>query len=411
MSSSSTTFTVLDIPLATSPLSEISACRALEYLLSNPEYGNRRYLEDKLADLQVGAAQSIDAERHQALIGRMEAKLAEIKVREAQDGIIEASSHLQGLLVDGCDGHPLIAALQAAFEDHRPICMSPDMVWLLLCQGVAHHINANAETLRGQFVRHEGKAKIEIRRDDFIKGYPDNPWDEVIDTFTAQVREHVGPRADDFRPVFSTTDKTSELAAGIVLLSAVQRYFNYLLITKCGIPQITLEGTLKDWQLLATRAETLASLGPANWLNWLRPILAQFVEAAAGKIELAFWRSMFTYNSYSGGGAITGWIGAFFPYLADEQGQATELNPWLNESAELQAQFLAGEIIASDGWGSKGLSPKDFPPGLSCAPFTWKYLDENFPMEFLAGFVGVCQMPGTLALRPEIGWVVRSLPE
>jgi hypothetical protein len=29
-------------------------------------------------------------------------------------------------------------------------------------------------------------------------------------------------------------------------------------------------------------------------------------------------------------------------------------------------------------------------------------------MEFLGGFVGVRQDPGTLALRPEIGWAVRS---
>jgi len=29
-------------------------------------------------------------------------------------------------------------------------------------------------------------------------------------------------------------------------------------------------------------------------------------------------------------------------------------------------------------------------------------------MEFLGGFVGVSQDSGTLALRPEIGWAIRS---
>lgn len=49
-----------------------------------------------------------------------------------------------------------------------------------------------------------------------------------------------------------------------------------------------------------------------------------------------------------------------------------------------------------------------FPSGLSRAPFRWQYGLESHAMEFLGGFVGVRQDPGTLALRPEIGWAVRS---
>jgi hypothetical protein len=41
-----------------------------------------------------------------------------------------------------------------AYAGHRPVALSPDMIWLMICQGVAHHINANAEQLRPQFVKH-----------------------------------------------------------------------------------------------------------------------------------------------------------------------------------------------------------------------------------------------------------------
>jgi hypothetical protein len=59
----------------------------------------------------------------------------------------------------------------------------------------------------------------------------------------------------------------------------------------------------------------------------------------------------------------------------------------------------------------KGFSVDSFPSGLSNAPFHWDYLDRNFEMEFLGGFVGVAQDQETLTLRPEIGWAVREAPK
>ncbi len=52
--------------------------------------------------------------------------------------------------------HPLAAAVHYAFSEHRPLILSPDVVWLTIAQGFAQHVNANAETLRRRFVRHQG---------------------------------------------------------------------------------------------------------------------------------------------------------------------------------------------------------------------------------------------------------------
>ena len=91
-------------------------------------------------------------------------------------GPVESCSRYHGRLVSSTRSHPLIAALHAAFAQHRPVALSPDVVWLTLCQGFAHHVNAHAESLRPRLVRHEGKVKIEVNRDDFVKGSPENPW-------------------------------------------------------------------------------------------------------------------------------------------------------------------------------------------------------------------------------------------
>jgi len=57
------------------------------------------------------------------------------------------------------------------------------MIWLQILQGLANHVNANAEALRHHFVSHDGKKLIEIKRDEFVKGDPDNDWEGALLNF------------------------------------------------------------------------------------------------------------------------------------------------------------------------------------------------------------------------------------
>lgn len=55
-------------------------------------------------------------------------------------------------------------AVHSAFFDHHPLILSPDIIWLTIAQGLAHHIDQNAETLRDKFVYHEGKKDLSTRK-------------------------------------------------------------------------------------------------------------------------------------------------------------------------------------------------------------------------------------------------------
>jgi hypothetical protein len=44
--------------------------------------------------------------------------------------------------------NPLFDAVLLAFYDHRPLALSPDMVWLAIAQGFASHVNLHAEEMR-----------------------------------------------------------------------------------------------------------------------------------------------------------------------------------------------------------------------------------------------------------------------
>ncbi len=257
---------------------------------------------------------------------------------------VEACARYHGQLIAGVPFHPVVAVAHRAFMDHRPLCLSPDIIWLMICQGVANHVNANAEELRSRFVGHEGKVQISVRRDDFVKGSPENPWAEAIEEFTTKVREHIGSAFDLFQPAFTTTGRVEKAAAAVVLLDAMQSYFDYDMETLCGIPAITLEGTPEDWQTVADRAERFGSLDLEWWLEPLRPVLHQFVAAAQGVVDRPFWQSFYKYQDESGGPMITGWISALFPYLKDGRtGLATKRNPYLMPDSQ-RLEDLDAEI-------------------------------------------------------------------
>src|ERR1035437_6900747 len=76
--------------------------------------------------------------------------------------------------------HPFVATLYIAYADHRPISISPDMIWLLICQGFSNHVNSNIEELRNKFVKFDGKKKLIVQTQpisqEFEKGSRKSPW-------------------------------------------------------------------------------------------------------------------------------------------------------------------------------------------------------------------------------------------
>ena len=319
-------------------------------------------------------------------------------------GQVESCSQYHGQLVGGVRFHPLIEALHWAFATHRPISLSPDIIWLTLTQGLAHHVNANAEQLRHHFVRHEGKLKITVRRDDFVKGSPENPWPEVFTEFSTAIREHIGDAHDLIVAAFSTTGPVERAASEVVLLDAMQAYFTYEVYSYCGIPSITLEGTAVDWQSIANRAQEFKRFGLGWWVDALRPILDQFVAAANGMIDRTFWDSIYKWEGSNGSGEspyVSGWALKLFPYLSpmkdDFSGERQPApsftrNPWMTRSPSR----------------GNGPAPSRFPRLPARAPFLWKYdpHGKDYEMEFIGGLMGVRQDPQMLTLRPEIGWAV-----
>ncbi|MBC8138507.1 MAG: DUF4419 domain-containing protein, partial [Fibrella sp.] len=96
----------------------------------------------------------------------------ETRVKAVFGDAVEAHSRGTDALIEQYGTlHSFVDAALTAFNFHHPLVLSPDMIWLLIAQGFALHVNANAEAMRHRFVAHEGKKDILIFRDEFVKGF------------------------------------------------------------------------------------------------------------------------------------------------------------------------------------------------------------------------------------------------
>ena len=208
--------------------------------------------------------------------------------------------------------HPFLLMLHLGFASHRPVSISPDAVWLMICNGFAIHAEVRGEDLQRKMFPQgrDGKVTIKVRRDDFRKG-SNNDWEAVFDEFATTMD---GIMANDLKETltggFSTTGAKEKAAFEVVFMKTMERSFGYGVGTMCGIPSITLEGTIRDWQNLAARAEKLRGYDCDWWLDALKPVLAQFIAAAGGKVDRDFWRSIYKVQEQSGGDEVSGGTGS-----------------------------------------------------------------------------------------------------
>jgi hypothetical protein len=221
-------------------------------------------------------------------------------------------------VLDAPGVHPLLAAVHAAFAQHRPLVLSPDAIWLTIVQGVAQHVRLHAETLRSRLVRHQGRSEIRVMWNGPL---PEDTasWSTIIDAFRRAVAERIGDgRARLLTCDFSTTTAVDRVASEIVLLDAYSPYLNYVFRCVCGIPEITLLGTPDDWRAIRARVDVLAEIDLGFWTVSLAPIADKLAEAAAGRPDVAFFRRIYKPKEAYGWDLITGWIARLYPYVKNQ---------------------------------------------------------------------------------------------
>lgn len=165
-----------------------------------------------------------------------------------------------------------------------------------------------------------------MRADHFIYGSPDNDWTEVFSSFSEQIKENIGAKMHGiFVHKFTTTTPLHTTIYEATLMTAMQKFFEYMLMTLCGIPKVRLRGTHDDWKQLREKVAGIAKFGLEWWISKLLPIVDKIVAAAVdGECDPDFWNSVGKVVSPGGSGAVprlNGWIGNFFPYIGSSKNE------------------------------------------------------------------------------------------
>lgn len=284
-----------------------------------------------------------------------------------------------------------------AYAEHRPLVLSPDMVWLLISQGFARYVNAHSEELRDQIVNHTEKMDLVVEtKKDLIHEDPD--WEKLIAGFAAQIDEYTkGDIAKTMTADFTTTGVTERITSQVTLMETVKTYFDYIIhYVGCGIPSITLKGTPEDWQKVLEKTKQLEKYGMSKWIKSLKPILTEFVNASQGNPNQAFWQGMVKKEDpdklvgdkvcdLRTPTILDGWMLKLFP---DENGKTLD--------QVLHTHEMPSERVYVD--------------------FRYQIIDPDngdvlvdTPMELVAGYIGTEVDTLTHALTPKMGWMVRQL--
>lgn len=314
-------------------------------------------------------------------VDNVEASNEELLQRRISDtllfgkGLLGCSHPNKVFVSESLGTQAVLAATAIAHARHLPLVFSPDAIWITILYGLARHISINPKKWRHNLVRFEGKFTLKVRAE---SGHG------AVAAFSEQIRRHTLPDVHDTLIAdFSTSDEVALVSSQICLMDICQHYFDYEACFICGIPSLTLEGTLEDWQRLRAKAQFLERFKVHPWLDRLDPFLSELVQAASGKPNRDYWRHLFQHKTLPGS------------YPDDQpreffNGNILSLFPYCGESDPVQN---LGEYELGD-----------FGDGLCSAPVKW----EERRLNFRGGLLGVQQDAKTAALRPTPGWIINE---
>lgn len=284
--------------------------------------------------------------------------------------------------------HPFLAGTFKAYQDHRPIVINPDVIWLLIEQGFSRHINANAEKFRSRLVKFEGKKDIIISVDsnDIRIGSPNSKWEIAFPKFVESIVSYVGEDfVNNLKADFTTTNRASLIASQITVMETLKAFFNYkMVVNGCGISSVIIEGTADDWEKILKRLDFIESFEMEWWTSELRPIIAKILETKQGKLDKAFWRSMVRIHEGrlcdTKTQEIDGWIIKFYPF--DEYNKRRRFLP-IQFLSLIAPEFIKVPFIAED-----------------------QKTGVEYKMEFWSGMFGASQDHKDFKMKTQIGWIV-----
>lgn len=269
--------------------------------------------------------------------------------------------------------------IMMAYNLHLSLRLSPDDILLAIDNIISRYINEDPEKFRFLFVEHSSEHKDEnknnlpvktsvgkkilfVDMDELaVREENKNTTQSIWDLTVAEWTKLIGKEVKNSKFIqaascdFTTSSDVDFVSSQAFVMDMVKQYFQFVCLTRCGIPYVDLTGTVADWTLLIAKLDTFIELfrdySLSDYLqNMLRPILQMFLVTkqssgqssgqssdqsnTEGKAVIprelirdypdiqTFWGKIINHNVRNGSGGGTfwsGWIIKFFPSIKKYQ--------------------------------------------------------------------------------------------
>lgn len=242
-------------------------------------------------------------------------------------------------VVDTQEGY--LQLLSSAYSLHRKIVLHPHDVWFIIVGEFAALVAANQNVCRPLFTTSPEKIIIAVPTDDFTR--------IDLNLIEGELRRRVPMDMSQFLPEFSTITQQARYAMLAFFCESASHYYGYMTFA-CGIPEIKIEGTVNDWELLKRHAVQLAStfadvgLDLRAWMDRVCTATDNIIAALTTGNPKTL-QNIFTQGRIGSGSQlkIDGWFADF--YRKDMRGKQLEgfPNMWAKvpyQNAETGREFV-----------------------------------------------------------------------
>ena len=217
-------------------------------------------------------------------------------------------------------------AVLASCNNHWILKTSPDDWWSIIVRNISQDIDQNAhkENVWRFLDKKDAKEAIELQLPSSLS----SSW--LFDKFSEHLRKAKmsSEYFDNMEAKFSTTTYDQSLANQVMLMSSLQKYVDFKIVTKCGINGAIMNGALQDWELLLSKYTRLkkifkpipAGIGLKPWFESTRKMLKNLLETFEGKPDRIWWRHILDWHSENGSGGRCFWTGWMIDFLLTFEG-------------------------------------------------------------------------------------------
>ncbi|KAJ8132133.1 hypothetical protein O1611_g1490 [Lasiodiplodia mahajangana] len=300
-----------------------------------------------------------------------------------------------------------------AYNYHHHVVIRPDDIWLAVMTQFASYVGAHAEDLRKEFVAHD---YLTVDYADFVTRIGHLIEENVVDP---ELRAWIVP-------TFSTTTPTDTIVSSIVMMGALQHYFQYFVSILCGIPSVTLLGEKSDYEDILGRLDKFQQYGeePTHFTQLLRPILTRIIRSMDepnSPDTVAFWRHICVVDNGSGFDEYNGWITAFCFWNKDGRFQLSSQSRLREEAGSQFRRQIGREILRLDDVYYGQIDSRDVPAAYVKLPV--QIMDDGVEIkaEMLSGSVAIyCTSSGRVSagengsvgvdtMQPRSGWFIYEI--